>query len=99
MSIITIALIAIFFLLIIMIGIGLRYPKGRQDWPLDRRTSTSIFLSVLVLILLIILSFFASQNVDWPENTVIFYYFSIIIFIILIVVAILMPVGLTGDES
>ena len=99
MVLITILLIFIFILMIILFAIGLKYPRGRDDWPLDRRTTASIFLSITVFLLLIILSFFASQHIKWPSNTELFFYIAIIILVILVITSILLPKGLSVDEN
>ncbi|UCH89848.1 MAG: hypothetical protein JSV49_04180 [Thermoplasmata archaeon] len=99
MDLITIFLIIIFILLMILFAIGLKYPQGRKDWPLDRRTTTSVLISIFVFLLLIILSFYASQNVKWPPRAEVFVYASIIIFIILIIIAIILPSGLSAEEG
>lgn len=98
MNLITIILIIIFFLVLILIGISLKYPKGRNDWPLDRKTTAAVFLSIFIFVFVIILSFYASQFVNWPSKSVIIFYSGVIIFAILIVFAILLPKGMGQTE-
>jgi amino acid transporter len=99
MNLITIALIVIFLLFVVLISIGVRYPRGRLDWPLDRKNSVSILISVFVFLLLLILSFYVSQQVEWPANTTIIFYVGIIIFGILVVISIILPKGFTDSNE
>ena len=94
MTWLTIMLILVFILMVVLIAIGFKYPYGRKDWPLDRKTTAMIFLSVLIFLLLIALSYFASQHINWPSRVEIFFVVGIIMFIILGIIAILMPEGL-----
>jgi multisubunit Na+/H+ antiporter MnhB subunit len=98
MDLVTVLLIVVFIVMIILFAIGLKYPRGRSDWPLDRNATASIFISVLVFVLLLILSFFASQHVDWPSSVQLFYYAAAVIFGVLIVIAILLPKGLSLED-
>ena len=99
MNILTIVLIVIFLLFIVLIAVGVRYPRGRLDWPLDRKSSVSILLSVFVFLLLLILSFYVSQQVEWPSNTTLVFYVGVIIFAILIIISIVLPKGFTDSNE
>jgi succinate dehydrogenase hydrophobic anchor subunit len=80
--------------LIILIAIGLWFPRGKSDWPLSGRATVYLIIAALFFLLLVILINLVSQYVNWSGFISSSIYFTVTIFALLIVLSIFFPNGL-----
>jgi small-conductance mechanosensitive channel len=82
----------IIFLILLVIGIS--FPKGKSDWPLSSRSTIYLIVAALFFVLLIILLNIVFQYVELSGFITLSIYFSIILFSLLIVISFFYPNGL-----
>ncbi len=80
-------------ILILLIVIGLWFPKGKSDWPLSPRATIYLIVGALFFVLLVILINMLSQYVQWTDFITSSIYFAIAIFFILVLLALFFPDG------
>ena len=78
--------IGCFITYIILICIGLRYPRGSEDWPFDRSATLYIIITVGTSLLVITLLWYVSTIIQWPDINTMMSYILLIGFILLIVI-------------
>ena len=93
MAVTEIVLFAIFILFIILIYFGLRYPRGREDWPHDFRTSLHYLILGLVFLFMIVLLYLVSTTVNWPAPVEIIKWVIVGIIVALVIFGIFFPRG------
>jgi ABC-type amino acid transport system permease subunit len=71
---------------IILICIGLRYPRGAKDWPFDRSATLYIIITIGTSLLVITLLWYVSTIIQWPDINTMMSYVLLIGFILLIVI-------------
>ncbi len=71
---------------IILICIGLRFPKGAEDWPFDRAATLYMFITMSITLLVITLLWYVSTIIQWPDINTMMSYVLLIGFILLIVI-------------
>ena len=66
MSPFEIALLALVSMLAVGALVGLRFPRGRSDWPLDARQTAWLVVSGLTAVMLFALLCLVTRDIRWP---------------------------------
>ena len=85
--------IVFMIVLIILIAIGLWFPRGKTDWPLSGRATVYLIVAALFFLLLVILINLVSKYVHWGDFITNSVYFMVSIFIVLIILSLFFPDG------
>jgi len=89
----TVALALIGILMTAMALIAIRFPRGRQDWPLEGASTAYLLGSVATLVVLLVAVYFVTRDWIWPPAPVTIGVLAAVLLAAAAGVALLLPRG------
>jgi uncharacterized BrkB/YihY/UPF0761 family membrane protein len=89
-----IALLALVSTLAVIAVVGLRFPRGRAEWPLEARQTAGLIVSGLTAVTLFALLYVVTRDVRWPGIATIAFGAVALTLGLLLGVALFLPQGL-----
>jgi len=91
--IITASLVIAAVAAIILIYLGMKFPRGRDDWPYDRERTFRYIISGTLFLMIMGLIYWITRYWDYPFSGKGVYYLALIILLILVVLGLVFPEG------
>jgi hypothetical protein len=90
------SLVLVVVSLLIMFYLGMKYPKGRNDWPHDRERTFRYIVSGILFFMIMGLIYWITRYWDYPLSGKGVFYLAMIIIPILIILGLVFPRGKSG---
>ena len=76
--------------------LGMKYPKGRKDWPFDGPKTFRLITTGILFFLILGLVYWVTQYWDYPVSGKAIFFIALIVFPILFVLGFIFPKGKRG---
>ncbi|MEA3559554.1 MAG: hypothetical protein U9R75_09905 [Candidatus Thermoplasmatota archaeon] len=97
MSFIVTATLVLFVLSILILGyLGMKYPRGRKDWPHDRERTYRYVITGILFVMIFGLIYWVTRYWDYPASGKAIVYIAFIVFPVLVVLGFIFPTGKSG---
>mgnify|MGYP006310454149 CR=1 FL=1 len=78
---------------IVLFFLGMKYPRGRKDWPHDRERTFRYIMSGALFFIILGLIYWVTRYWDYPLSAEGVFYLSLVLFTILVVLGLIFPKG------
>ena len=94
--VVTATLVLVVLGILVLGYLGMKYPRGRKDWPHDREKTYRYVITGILFVMILGLIYWVTRYWDYPASGKSLVYIAIIVFPVLIVLGFIFPTGKKG---